>query len=147
MLYAIAFVIGGIVAVLQRPSFNLPNSDLGIKTENVGFCGTESIFDHERSEETEEGKTLFRNNCASCHNKNMRDDMTGPALGGVRERWAAYPKKDLYAFIKGSQKMIQNGHPRAKKLWEEWGPTIMNNNQLTDEEIEKVLVYVEAVYD
>ena len=43
--------------------------------------------------------------------------------------------------------MIQNGHPRAKKLWEEWGPTIMNNNQLTDEEIEKVLVYVEAVYD
>jgi Cytochrome c len=30
-----------------------------------------------------EGKMLFLNNCASCHNKNMRDTLTGPPLRGM----------------------------------------------------------------
>ncbi|MBI5914780.1 MAG: cytochrome c, partial [Bacteroidetes bacterium] len=38
----------------------------------------------------EAGKVLFKNNCASCHNKNMKDKLTGPALGGLQERWAAF---------------------------------------------------------
>ena len=59
------------------------------------------------------GKTLFKNQCASCHNKNMKDKLTGPALGGVQERWAAYPKEDLYSWIRNSQAMINSGHPRA----------------------------------
>ncbi|MEZ4948425.1 MAG: c-type cytochrome [Saprospiraceae bacterium] len=29
--------------------------------------------------DVEAGKTLFRNNCASCHNKDMKSKMTGPA--------------------------------------------------------------------
>ncbi len=33
------------------------------------------------------GKTLFLNLCASCHNKDMKSDLTGPALGGAIERW------------------------------------------------------------
>ena len=32
------------------------------------------------------GEALFKANCASCHNRNMKDDLTGPALGGVEER-------------------------------------------------------------
>ena len=32
-----------------------------------------------------EGKELFRGKCATCHNKNMKQDLTGPALGGVEE--------------------------------------------------------------
>lgn len=43
----------------------------------------------------EAGQAIFQNYCASCHNKNMKDDLTGPALGGVQERWAAYPREDL----------------------------------------------------
>ncbi len=67
----------------------------------------------------EEGKTLFRNYCASCHNKNMKDDLTGPALGGVEERWADYPPEDLYRWIRNSQAMINEGHPRAVEMREE----------------------------
>jgi len=95
----------------------------------------------------EEGKTLFRNYCATCHAKNMKDDLTGPALGGVQERWSDYPEEDLYRWIRQSQAMIEEGHPRAVELWDEWGPTVMNNFlNLSDQEIANVLGYIDAVY-
>ena len=91
----------------------------------------------------EAGKTLFLNQCASCHNKNMKDNLTGPALGGVEERWAAYPQEDLYTWIRNSQSMIAAGHPRAVELWNTWKPTVMNSfPALTDEEIASVLLYI-----
>lgn len=95
----------------------------------------------------DEGKTLFRNYCATCHNKNMKDNLTGPALGAVEERWADYPKEDLYRWIRQSQAMISEGHPRAVELWDEWKPTVMNNFlNLSDQEIDNILGYIDAVY-
>jgi mono/diheme cytochrome c family protein len=95
----------------------------------------------------EEGKTLFINNCAACHNKNMKDALTGPALGGMEERWAAYPRKDLYAWIRNSQALIATGHPYANELWAKWKPTLMNNFPgLTDDQIESIILYVNQEY-
>jgi mono/diheme cytochrome c family protein len=95
----------------------------------------------------EAGKEIFIANCASCHNKNMKDNLTGPALGGTEERWAAYPRKDLYAWIRNSQSLIASGHPRATELWAQWKPTLMNNfPALTDEQIESILLYVNDQY-
>ncbi|MCC7503768.1 MAG: c-type cytochrome, partial [Saprospiraceae bacterium] len=91
----------------------------------------------------EEGKNLFIANCASCHNKNMKDDMTGPALSGVEDRWSAYPRKDLYDWIRGSQALIAAGHPRAVELWNKWKPSPMNNFPgLTDDQIESIILYI-----
>lgn len=91
----------------------------------------------------EAGKELFVANCAACHNKNMKDDLTGPALAGTEERWSAYPRKDLYAWIRNSQALINAGHPRANELWAKWKPTLMNNfTSLTDEQIESILLYI-----
>ena len=91
----------------------------------------------------EAGKELFIANCASCHNKNMKDNLTGPALGGVEERWSAFPRKDLYTWIRNSQVLISSGHPRANELWAKWKPTLMNNFPgLTDEQIESTLLYI-----
>ncbi|MFK8054681.1 MAG: c-type cytochrome [Saprospiraceae bacterium] len=93
------------------------------------------------------GKTLFSNQCASCHNRNMKDKMTGPALGGVEGRWSDYDRSELYTWIRGSQAMIQAGHPRAKELWAEWKPNVMTNfPQLTDVEIESMLLYINNQY-
>ncbi len=93
------------------------------------------------------GSTLFRNQCASCHAKSMKDNLTGPALGGVEERWSDYPRQDLYAWIRNSQGMISQGHPRAKALWAEWGPTVMTNfPALKDAEIESILLYINNTY-
>ncbi|HEX5626236.1 MAG TPA: c-type cytochrome [Saprospiraceae bacterium] len=95
----------------------------------------------------EVGKTSFKNNCAACHNKNMKDALTGPALGGTQERWAAYPKEDLYNWIRNSQGMIKAGHPKATELWNQFKPTIMTAfPNLTDDEIESILLYVDGVY-
>jgi mono/diheme cytochrome c family protein len=89
------------------------------------------------------GKELFTANCASCHNRNMRDKLTGPALAGTEERWAAYPRADLYAWIRNSQSMISTGHPRATELWAQWKPAIMNPfPQLTDDQIESLLLFI-----
>lgn len=91
------------------------------------------------------GKTLFQNYCASCHNKNMKDDLTGPALGGVQQRWASYPRTDLYAWIHNSQVLIKSGHPRATELWNKFKPTVMNTfENLSTDDIESILLYVDA---
>lgn len=95
--------------------------------------------------DTGEGKTLFKNYCASCHNKNMVADMTGPALVGVEDRWADYPREDLYAWIRNSQSMIAS-HPRGIELWAQWKPTVMTSfPALTDAQIENILAYVDEV--
>ena len=95
----------------------------------------------------EEGKTLFRNACAACHNKNMKTDLTGPALGGVEERWAEYPREDLFRWIRNSQAMIAEGHPKAVELWDQWKPTVMNPfPDYTDDQIESLLLYINDEY-
>lgn len=94
-----------------------------------------------------EGKALFKANCASCHAKDMKSKLTGPALGGVEERWVDYERQELYDWIRNSQKMIVAGHPRATQLWNEWKPTVMNNfPNLTDDQIEGILLYVNDAY-
>lgn len=93
----------------------------------------------------EAGKTLFANQCASCHNKNMKDDLTGPALAGLEDRWSAYSREELFNWIRNSQVMIASGHPRAVELWNKWKPTVMNSfPTFTDEDIESIFLYINA---
>lgn len=91
------------------------------------------------------GKTLFKNQCAACHNKDMKSKLTGPALGGVQDRWD--DEADLYGWIRNSQGMIAAGNPRAVEIWNEWKPTVMNSfPNLTDEDIANVLAYIDCTY-
>ncbi|MEO7175292.1 MAG: c-type cytochrome [Saprospiraceae bacterium] len=93
------------------------------------------------------GQDLFKANCASCHNKNMKDNLTGPALGQLDVNWSKYPRTDLYKWIRSSSAMIAAGHPRATELWGQWKPTVMTPfPALTDEQIESILLYVDGVY-
>lgn len=93
------------------------------------------------------GKTIFRNYCAQCHARDMKTKVTGPALGQGVENWSEYPREDLYGWIRNSQGMIAAGHPRAKQIWDEWKPTVMTAfTNLTDEEIESTLLYIDEQY-
>ena len=92
------------------------------------------------------GKKLFKTNCANCHNKDMKSNMTGPALGGVRERWSDYPISDLYDWIRNPIGLVEKGHPRAVEVFIEWNRIPMTSfNNFSDEEIGAILTYVESV--
>jgi mono/diheme cytochrome c family protein len=94
------------------------------------------------------GANLFKANCATCHNKNMTDKLTGPPMKTGLEEWAAYPEKDLYDWIRNSQALIEKGHPQAIKIWNEYKPVVMTPfPNLKDEEIADILAYVHGVID
>lgn len=95
------------------------------------------------------GKSLWNANaCGSCHAKSMKDDATGPALGGVQERWAGEPREHLYRWIQQSQALIASGESaRALAVWADWSPTQMSNyTALTPEDIEHLLAYINGEY-
>lgn len=93
------------------------------------------------------GKATFKTYCASCHNRNMKDDLTGPALGGVEDRWADYDQADLYSWIRNSQALVQSGHPRAVEVYNAWNKVPMTAfPNLTDEEIGNIIAYINCTY-
>ncbi|MBL7830750.1 MAG: c-type cytochrome, partial [Saprospiraceae bacterium] len=92
------------------------------------------------------GKDLFKANCASCHNKNMKDDLTGPALGGVEQRWSG-KEKLLYSWIKNSQGVIASGDAYAVALYNKYNKSQMSSfPNLKDEDIASILAYIDAAY-
>lgn len=94
-----------------------------------------------------EGQQMFTALCASCHHQNMKDPLTGPALGNIRKKWGDYPEKDLYNFIRNSQKMIIESHPLALATWNKWKPVIMTNfPNLSDLELKKIIDYIDWKY-
>ncbi|OAV45886.1 cytochrome c class I [Lewinella sp. 4G2] len=95
------------------------------------------------------GKSVWNANaCGTCHIKNMKDNGTGPALGGVEERWAAEPREHLYRWVRNSQKLIASGESaRAIQVWNENKPKIMSTyTKLTNDDIEHLLAYIDGQY-
>lgn len=58
-------------------------------------------------------------------------------------RWKDYPKEDLYNFIRNSQKMIQEGHPKAVKVGKQWNGVMTAYLELSAKDIEKMLYFIE----
>jgi cytochrome c2 len=96
------------------------------------------------------GEALFKDNCASCHSRDMKKDMTGPALAGVEERWSKFPKKELYDWIRNSSGVLASpnykSYSYAKGLYASYNNTVMTPfPTLTDEDISSLLVYINNV--
>jgi len=87
----------------------------------------------------QDGKSLFSQNCASCHAIDKR--LTGPALMGVEDRWPN--KKNLYAWIRNNQAFLKTGDSYANNLYNEYGKVPMNLfPNLSDAEIGAILKYI-----
>lgn len=86
----------------------------------------------------EEGRTIFRSRCASCHNIDRR--LIGPALKGVDER---RENQWIIDFVHSSQTMIQAGDPDAVALFEEYNRAIMpDHKDLTGDQINNIIAYI-----
>jgi mono/diheme cytochrome c family protein len=84
------------------------------------------------------GKKLFASNCETCHSL---DKHAAPQmLVGIEERWK--DKALLYEFIRNSQAVIAKD-TYAKSLYEEYNKAAMPSFiNLTDKQIEQMLLYV-----
>ena len=87
-----------------------------------------------------EGKTIFTNRCAACHNVNKI--ATGPALAGVSDRrsidW-------IINFVHSSQVMIKNGDKDAIALYEKFNKIPMPDHpDLTDDNIKSIVEFIKS---
>lgn len=95
-----------------------------------------------------EGKSLFKSNCAACHNP--KADGTGPALAGVTARWESAGdfqgktgKQWLTVWIKNYNDAVKANYKYAVDMANS-RPAGMNIfNTLKDEDIDKILYYSE----
>ena len=88
-----------------------------------------------------DGKAIFANNCAVCHNP--LKDATGPALQGVDKR---VPSKDwIYNWVHNSGAVIASGDPYATALYGKWKANMTAFPNLSKEEIDAVITYVNGV--
>ncbi len=89
----------------------------------------------------QDGEKLFKANCASCHK--VDQNMTGPALKGVEERWAG-KKELLYQWIQNPAKVKDMNDPYVNKLLAEWEPKagLMTAQAVSNEDIDAILTYI-----
>lgn len=77
--------------------------------------------------------------CAACHSLGT-NRLIGPGLEGVTER---LEQDWLIRFIRNSQEVIESGDEYAVQLFEEYNRIPMPPNDLTDEQIIDLLLYIE----
>ena len=95
-----------------------------------------------------EGKSLFKSNCASCHNP--KADGTGPALQGVTARWEAAgefkgksSKQWLHTWVHNWHDAVNGGYKYAVDM-SNTRPAEMNVFvSLNDQNIDDILLYIE----
>ena len=86
----------------------------------------------------QDGKALFNTNCASCHK--MDQNLTGPALMGVHDRWG--DDKMLHMWVKNWPSAVATGNAYAVKI-KDWAPSAMTVfSALSDAEVDAILGYI-----
>jgi len=77
--------------------------------------------------------------CKACHTIGG-GKLVGPDLQGVTER---HDEEWLIKFIQNSQELINAGDPEAVKIFEEYNKIPMPPNNLTDDQVRDILLYIE----
>jgi len=86
----------------------------------------------------EEGKKLFKANCASCHKIDQK--LTGPALRDVWTRWESQEK--IIAWTQNSQALIASGDAYANKIFNENNKSVMSAfTQLSGDQVINIIDY------
>lgn len=94
-----------------------------------------------------DAKKEYTTNCATCHTIGGGDKI-GPDLANVNKR---REEKWLIKYIQYPSGMMQGdpeeegyekADPVAKKLWEAYKPNMMAEQDLTEEQIKKLIAYI-----
>ena len=86
------------------------------------------------------GKTIFKANCARCHYITDQK-FVGPGLKGVKDRWS--DEANIYKWIKNSADFLKTGDKYANDLFAKFNGSAMPAFNLKDTEIADILAYIE----
>ena len=93
------------------------------------------------------GKSLFKENCAQCHAKNMRSHTTGPALQGLMTNWE-HDTIGLRHYLNNSKAYIEREvvSERFDRMYKEFGNGAnMHANDFSVDEVHSLILYIEAM--
>jgi cytochrome c2 len=104
-----------------------------------GFSAVDVQQENDVNPRILEGKTIFRDQCQSCHY--IEREGFGPALGSVTKR---RPKAWLRDFVENSQAVIRSGDAYAINLYQAFDQREMVPMPfLSDEEFDNIMEYIE----
>ena len=86
----------------------------------------------------QDGKTLFEENCTSCH-KIGGGRLVGPDLKGVHEKRS---EAWLVSFIQDSKAFIESGDADAKAIFDEFSGIPMPPQPFNEEEIKSIVAFI-----
>jgi cytochrome c551/c552 len=88
----------------------------------------------------DEGKTIFNNRCAACHNVNKV--LTGPALAGVDQRRSI---EWIVKFVKSSQGLVKSGDKDAVALFQKFNRIPMPDHpDLTADHVKSIVEFIKS---
>ncbi len=90
----------------------------------------------------QDGAGLFKSKCNTCH---MVDkNSTGPVLKGAKQKWTDAGEGELiYEWVKNPQNLIASGKSKMANEIKNFSPTEMTPQQVSNEEIDAILDYVD----
>ena len=93
------------------------------------------------AQDAAEGETLFKNNCAACHNTND-EVLVGPGLKGVSER---RPIDWIIKWVHNPQAVIGSGDKYANDLYTKFNKAAMTPYpNFSDDQIKGIVAYIDA---
>lgn len=87
----------------------------------------------------EEGESLFRQHCESCHTIGQGDRVTGPDLIGVTDK---RERQWLIDFITSPEKLIKDGDPTANELLRKFNNFQMPGHEYQPAQMNALLTYL-----
>jgi len=93
------------------------------------------------AQDAAEGETLFKNNCAACHNTND-EVLVGPGLKGISER---RPIDWIIKWVHNPQAVIASGDKYANDLYNKFNKAAMTAYpNFSDDQIKGIVAYIDA---
>ena len=145
--FPITMLLLALIGVIYLMIDSQPNKKIAKKTNSTQnpeiIVQQEDKIDNSQAIR-QRGKSLFNNYCAACHNRNMKDDLTGPALSGTVERWKNDTSK-IINYLRNPEKYFRNNpSKRMIDLHKKFGKVpkpIMD--ELTLEQLNAIIIYIE----
>lgn len=125
------------------PSGQSSNSSVAVdSSQKVTTITDPSKMDsvsYEKYVKMKEGESIFKDaGCITCHN--VCSKKVGPALQGVSKR---RKKEWIYQAVHNFSLLLESGDKDAKMLLEQFGTTMPTHAFLTNEDIDKIVNFIE----